>query len=130
MHLRSLSISLPPSLDNIMASMVPDPAYITCIIAISVKQDLYRLSISCPHPHCRHLPRSEVHPCLSACLSVRQAPGCGSFAIDHGVSLVGYDTSPAAKALANSTGYWILRNSWTAACALPRVSLVSPLPSS
>jgi hypothetical protein len=43
---------------------------------------------------------------------VLRAPGCANFKIDHGVSLVGYDTSPAAQGLANSTGYWILRNSW------------------
>jgi hypothetical protein len=37
---------------------------------------------------------------------VLKAPGCTDFKIDHSVSLVGYDTSPAAQALSNSTGYW------------------------
>eukprot|EP01052_Picozoa_sp_SAG31_P049541 SAG31_NODE_10901_length_1085_cov_1.668357_1_plen_173_part_10 len=35
---------------------------------------------------------------------VLKAPGCKDFKIDHGMALVGYDTSPAAQALANSTG--------------------------
>lgn len=48
--------------------------------------------------------------CLWACVGyksgVLKAPGCTDFKIDHSVTLVGYDTSLAAQALSNSTGYW------------------------
>ena len=52
------------------------------------------------------LTQDTLCTCAGYKTGVLKAPGCTDFKIDHGVSLVGYDTSPAAQALANSTGYW------------------------